>query len=70
MLITRTSPLTGRTTTQDLAITEAEWSLYMSPNRPLIQDCFPNLDAAAREFIMTGYTQEDWAAIFPPGWDD
>jgi hypothetical protein len=30
-----------------------------------IQNAFPNLNSTEREFILTGYTQEDWDAIFP-----
>lgn len=32
----------------------------------LIQDCFPMLDKAQREFLMTGTTQEEWDREFPP----
>lgn len=70
MLITRTSPRTGLTSSQELQITEQQWAEYNKPNRPLIQDCFPNLTSAEREFVLTGYTEEDWAAIFPQGWDE
>jgi len=30
----------------------------------LIQQIFPNLTAAQREFVKTGYTQEDWDQMF------
>lgn len=32
----------------------------------LIQEALPYLTPEEREFIMTGYTPEDWKAIFPP----
>lgn len=35
-------------------------------NRVLIQDALPHLDNEEREFLMTGYTPEEWAKIFPP----
>ena len=39
---------------------------YYKGSDRLVQDIFPNLDADEREFIMTGYTPEDWDSIFPP----
>jgi len=39
-----------------------EWN---SPDRKkLIQDIFPNLTDVEREFIMTGYTAQDWRTIY------
>ena len=38
---------------------------YYKGSDRLVQDIFPNLDADEREFIMTGYTAEDWDNIFP-----
>lgn len=32
----------------------------------MIQEAFPTLSNDEREFILTGYTPEDWAAMFPP----
>jgi hypothetical protein len=32
----------------------------------LVQDAFPNLTAAEREFLMTGITDEEWKKAFPP----
>lgn len=31
-----------------------------------IQQAFPNLSAADREFILTGITDEEWNQMFPP----
>jgi len=28
---------------------------------PLVQDAFPNITPAEREFLMTGITEEEWA---------
>jgi hypothetical protein len=39
---------------------------FDSPSRRKIQDIFPDLTAGQREFIFTGYTEEDWATLFPP----
>ena len=30
----------------------------------LIQDIFPNISSQEREFILTGYTHEDWEFMF------
>ena len=40
----------------------AEWR----HGRKLIQDAFPELDDAQREFLLTGTTQAEWDAAFPP----
>jgi hypothetical protein len=64
MIISRRSPRTGQINEMDLPITEQQLRDWMS-RRMLIQDAMPNLTPEQREFIMTGYTPEDWAAIFP-----
>tara|TARA_R110000803_G_scaffold60000_1_gene119053 strand:- start:1181 stop:1372 length:192 start_codon:yes stop_codon:yes gene_type:complete len=56
--ITRRSPLTGKTNTMSLDISEGAllaWSSGM-----LIQDAMPNLGADEREFVMTGFTPYEW----------
>jgi hypothetical protein len=65
MNITRKSPLTGKTTTMDLPVTEEQMAEFERPRRRFVQDIFPNLTDAEREFIKTGYTQADWNAMFP-----
>jgi len=62
MLISRKSPLTGLTNTMDIPVTVAQLDAWY--NGELIQRAMPNLTADEREFIMTGYTSEDWNAIF------
>lgn len=64
MLITRKSPRTGQDTTKNLPITPEQLAAY--ERGELIQRAFPNLSDSDCEFILTGYTQEDWDAIFPP----
>ena len=64
MKITRTSPLSGEHT-MDLPVTQAQLDCY-AIGRELIQHAFPGLNAAEREFIKTGYTQDDWDKMFPP----
>lgn len=58
MLITRISPMTGQENTRDLDITQEQ--LWRWRNGTLIQDAFPNLTWAEREFLKTGFTEEDW----------
>lgn len=70
MLITRRSPLTKTENTLDLPVTEEQLRELQSPSRRMIQDIFPNLGAADREFLLTGYTSHDWAVMFPPEADD
>lgn len=65
MNITRRSPLTGREATMDLPVTEAQLAAW-TDRKVLIQVAMPQLTDEEREFIMTGYTPEDWAAMFPP----
>ena len=65
MLITRTSPLTGQDTTLDLPVTQQQLDEYYSrPRNRLVQEIFANLTAPQREFIMTGYTADDWEELF------
>lgn len=66
MKVSKRSPLTGQTNTLDLDLTEEQFAELQSPNRRLIQDIVPHLTPAEREFLMTGYTAEDWAVMFPP----
>jgi hypothetical protein len=58
MEITRTSKLTGIRRTMDLDITLQQMLDY--EKGMLIQNAFPNLTPAEREFFMTGITEEEW----------
>jgi hypothetical protein len=69
MKITKASPLNGKVNTMELPITPDEWMSWKS-GRVLIQNAFPKLTAEQREFILTGYTPEDWEILFPPEDDD
>ena len=64
MQVFRKSPFTGETNSMVLNVTQAQIDELDSPNRRLIQQIFPNLTPAEREFIKTGYTQADWDKIF------
>ena len=62
MNITRTSPLTGEIATKDINVTPSQISAWEGGE--LAQSAFPNADTDGREFIMTGYTDYDWNAMF------
>jgi hypothetical protein len=68
--VIRTSPLTGKVNEMEIPCTQEQLDEFHNrkPGQPfrLIQQIFPNLNATQREFIMTGYTQEDWDKMFPP----
>lgn len=63
MKITKRSPLTGEENTLELDVTQEQLDRYAAGTE-LIQNVFPHLTAAEREFIMSGYTAEDWASMF------
>lgn len=60
MKVVRRSILDGRERTLDLPIEIEQWERWYGDNPPLIQDCFPQLSASEREFILTGMTDEQW----------
>jgi len=62
MIIARKSPLTGKTNTMDLDIIEYHLTLWKEGKN--IQDAMPHLSPDEREFLITGYTAEDWKSIF------
>lgn len=64
MKIKRKSPLTGKINEMEIAVTEKELQAYANDRSLMIQDAFPNLSPAEREFIKTGFTQSDWDAMF------
>lgn len=72
MKITKTSPLTCKENTMDIDITEDE--LYQVENRRMIgkkiQDIIPHISKDQREFLMSGYTQDDWDTMFGKEEDD
>jgi hypothetical protein len=68
MRLERHSPRTGAINAMEIPITEAEyWKAVAAYKKgKLIQDAFPTLNADQREFVKTGYTPEDWKAMFGP----
>jgi hypothetical protein len=64
MKVTKTSIISGKTTTMDLPITQEQIDRY---NRgELVQHAFPGCTPEQREFLMSGITPEEWNAVFPP----
>jgi len=64
MKVTRISPLTHRETTLELDVTPEQLQ-RIRDRQELIQNIVPQLGPAEREFLLTGYTAEDWDAMFP-----
>lgn len=64
MEITRKSIMSGIERTIDLPVTQAQLDEYYGPNRPSIQNVFPNLTPGQREFLKTGITDEEWDNMF------
>ncbi len=62
LAVTRRSLVSGEVRTLILAITEAEWAAWHAPVPPLVQDAFPALTPAEREFVLTGIRQSEWDA--------
>jgi hypothetical protein len=62
MQITRTSILTAKTRTMNIAVTQEQLDAWHSGK--LIQDVMPHLSEDEREFIMTGITAEEWDMAF------
>ncbi len=63
MRVYMTSPRTGVQNSRDIDVTPEQWRKWRHGTN--IQNVMPNLSPEDREFLMTGYTPEDWAAIFP-----
>lgn len=59
------SQLTGKEHSMELPMTVTEYRRAMEHyNRgALIQDAFPRLSPAQREFLMTGITPEEWESL-------
>lgn len=63
MKITRTSTISGEENTLDLPVTQEQLARYYI-EKVLLQEAFPNLNAAEREFIKSGITEDEWKAMF------
>jgi len=59
MKVENTSFLTGKKNTMELDVTQEQMSRYIR-GEGLVQDIFPNLTNAEREFLISGVTPEEW----------
>jgi hypothetical protein len=66
--VSRTSMFTRQRNTMRLPITREQFGRWQAG--AMIQDAFPHLTPDQREFIQSGATTEEWAAIFPPEEED
>ncbi len=65
MNITRTSPLSGATSTVFInGLTQDMLDRWTGGE--LIQDALASIPQELREFIMTGITPEEWSKMLPP----
>ena len=62
MSITRRSPRTGKLNTRIINCSPRQYQAWQ--NGTCIQDAMPNVSADDREFILTGFTPEDWRIMF------
>ena len=71
--LTRTSIITRRDNTMVLPVEPervADWLKARRDNpaaAPLVQDAFPDLSEAHREFLLTGITPDEWGQPYPKG---
>ena len=63
MLIQKRSLISGKINTREIDVTADQ--LRRLECGHLIQDVLPHLSADDREFLITGSTPEEWAAVFP-----
>lgn len=68
-IVCKQSPLTGKFHKTMLMMSKNQYDDW-KVRRRLIQDALPQLDNEEREFLMTGYTPEDWGKMFPPEEDE
>ena len=63
MTIINQSKLTGKIHEMELDVTNEQVARYMR-GEGLVQDIFPNLTSAEREFIVNGITPQEWETFF------
>ena len=65
MMITKKSMFSGTANTMDLPVTREQLDRWQGGE--LIQNVFPFLSPAEREFLMTGCTDEEWDEVMQAG---
>ena len=61
MIVRRKSMMSGKVHEMDLDITDFQITKYLHGAK--VQDAFPHLTPAQREFIMSGITPEEWETL-------
>jgi hypothetical protein len=69
MLIQMKSASTGNLNVMELPITAQELQAW-EKSGTAVQDYFPHLSDSQREFLLSGVTPQEWAALEEPEWDD
>ena len=41
-----------------------EWDMWFSPDRPMVQRCFPDMSAENREMLVSGTCPACWDSMF------
>lgn len=62
MLVAREHPLTGKTNTMDLPVTQEQLDRHAAG--AYVQEVFPDLDADQREFLITGLLPGEFDFMF------
>lgn len=62
--VTRRSPFSGKLHTMELPISQEMLDIYEG-GKVLLQNAFPMLTRAEREFIKTGITPSEWKKMLP-----
>lgn len=63
MKITRTSIISGKTSSMELDVTQEQLDLYAT-RTVFVQTAFPQLSVSEREFIKSGMTDAEWHEVF------
>jgi len=62
MLITKTSPISGKQHTMEIPVTQQQIDAW--ERGELIHKAMPEVPAELREFILSGITPEEWNDLF------
>jgi hypothetical protein len=62
MLVTKKSPISGKVSSMELPITEAQLEAHQ--NGELVQNVFPTLSREEREFLVSGISPKEWNDLF------
>jgi hypothetical protein len=65
--VTKLSPKTGKPRTLEVVPAPTKEQVQQWRGGRLIQHAMPDLSSDMREFIISGYTPEEFAELFPEG---